>query len=182
MTMIVPRCRWIVCSLVFVASVSRAWAGACDSVVLPAEIKTVLERDFSGWQVVTPEQLSSADDRQIWQEAHGNECPGIIAGHFRGRQVEYALNLVRGTDKRLEQQIVFFGVSRQGFKTLVLDPPSHVAVVTVLRIFPPGVYESAETGKSMKIKFDTIGISEIEGGAMALYWDGKRLRRIVTSL
>ena len=102
--------------------------GACDSVLLPAGIKTALERDFTGWQMVTPDQLSSADDRQIWQEAHSNECPGIIAGHFRGRQVEYVLNLVRRNDKSLEQQIVFFEASRQGFKSVVLDPPSPVAL------------------------------------------------------
>jgi len=48
-------------------------------------------------------------------------------------------------------------------------------------MFPPGTYES-ETGRSFRISFDTIGVSEIEGGSVVLYWDGKRFRRIVASV
>jgi len=108
--------------VLFVTSVSRAWGAPCDSSVLPPEIKSRLEKDFAGWKVVTPALLTSADDRQIWQETGSSECPGIIAGHFRGRQLEYALSLVRGSGYTLEQQVIFFGASRQGFTKIVLDP------------------------------------------------------------
>ncbi len=168
--------------IVLVAYVPRASAEPCDSITLPTELKNILGKEFAGWNVVTPELLSSPDDRQIWNEGYSSECPGIIRGHFRGKQTEYVVSLVRGADNTLEQQIVFFEASREGLKKLIIDPPSHVAVVTVLRKFAPGVYRSAETDRSVKVRFDTIGISEIEAGAVVLYWDGKRFRRIVTSV
>jgi hypothetical protein len=135
-----------------------------------------------GWNAVTPDLLSSPDDRQIWNENYGSECPGVISGHFTGQEIGYAINLVRGSEKTLEQQIVFFEPNREGFRTLVLDPPSHVGVVTVLRKFAPGVYTSPDSGRSVKVGFDTIGISEIEGGTVVYYWDGKQFRHIKTSV
>jgi hypothetical protein len=149
---------------------------------VPTQIKDTLEREFSGWKVVTPELLSSPDDHQIWNENYSSECPGIISGHFTSQEIGYAINLVRGSGKTLEQQIVLFQPTRKGFKKLVLDPPSHVAVVAVLRKFAPGVYTSPDSGHSVDVGFDTIGISEIEAGTVVYYWDGKRFKHIETSV
>jgi hypothetical protein len=173
---------WFMHLIVLVACVSPSWAGTCDSVTLPTDVKSSLEKDFVGWSIVTPELLSSPDDRQIWKENYSSECPGIISGHFTGQKVGYAINLVRGSGKTLEQQIVFFAPTREGFRRLVLDSPSHVAVVTVLRKFAPGVYKSPDSGRSVKVGFDTIGISEIEAGTVVYYWDGKQFRHIETSV
>lgn len=170
------------CLIVLVACVSTSWAGACDSVTLPTEVKSTLEKDFEGWSVVTPQLLSSPDDRQIWNENYSKECPGIISGHFTGQQIGYAINLVRGGGKTLEQQIVFFEPTREGFRKLVVEPPSHVDIVTVLRKFAPGVYKSPDSGRSVKVGFDTIGVSEIEAGTVVYYWDGKEFRHIETSV
>jgi hypothetical protein len=173
---------WFMCLIVLCACVPRSWAGACDSITLPKEVRSTLEKEFAGWSAVTPELLSSPDDRQIWHENYSSECPGIISGHFTGQRIGYAINLVRGSGKTLEQQIVFFEPTREGFSKLVLDPPSHVAVVTVLRKFAPGVYKSPDSGRSVKVGFDTIGISEIEAGTVVYYWDGKQFRHIETSV
>ncbi len=173
---------WFLYLIVLVTCVSRARAGACDSITLPTEIKRILEKEFVGWKVVTPELLSSPDDRQIWNENYSSECPGIISGRFRGKHVEYAVNLVRGSGETLEQQVVVFELAREGFRKVVLIPPSRTTIVNVLRKFAPGVYRSAETARSVRVGFDTIGISQIEAGAVVFYWDGKRFRRIVTSV
>jgi hypothetical protein len=170
------------CLIILFTCVPRSWAGACDSITLPTQIKGTLEREFAEWNVVTPELLTSSDDRQIWKENYNRECPGIISGHFTGQKIGYAINLVRGSGKTLEQQIVFFEATREGFKKLVLDPPSHVDVVTVLRKFAPGVYKSPDSGRSVKVAFDTIGVSEIEAGTVVYYWDGKEFRHIATSV
>lgn len=173
---------WFLCLIVLFACVPRSWAGACDSITLPKEIRGTLDEEFVGWKIVTPELLSSPDDRQIWNENYSSECPGIISGHFTDQRVGYAINLIRGSGKTLKQQIVFFEPTHEGFKKLVLDPPSHVDVVTVLRKFAPGVYKSPETGRSVKVGFDTIGVSEIEAGTVVYYWDGKQFRHIETSV
>lgn len=167
--------------LILVACAPCSWAGACDSIKLPREIVSTLDKEFAGWKIVTPELLSSAD-RQIWNENYSGECPGIISGHFTGPHTGYALNLIHGSGKTLEQQIVLFKPTQEGFKKMVLDPPSHVDVVTVLRKFAPGVYKSPESGRSVKIEFDTIGVSEIEAGTVVYYWDGKQFQHIQTSV
>jgi hypothetical protein len=175
------HCSWFMYLIVLVTYASRSWAGACDSITLPTEIKSILEKEFVGWKVVTPELLSP-EDRQIWNADYSSECPGIISGHFTGRQVEYAVNLIRGEGKSLEQQFVFFKATRNGFMKVILVPPSHVAVPSVLRRCAPDVYRDPETGRSVKVGFDTIGVSKIESGTVVYYWDGKRFRNIVTSV
>ena len=174
--------RGFVCLVALIACSSRSWAGPCESIALPDEIKRSLEKEFVGWKVVVPELLSSPDDRQIWNADYGSECPGIISGHFRGHRVEYAVSLVRGSGETLEQQFVFFGIGRTGFKKMVLIPALRGGVVNVLRKWPPGVYRDQETGRTVRIAFDTIGVSQIEAGAIAFYWDGRRFRTIVTSI
>ncbi|MGE5323976.1 MAG: hypothetical protein ACM3SW_13990, partial [Actinomycetota bacterium] len=141
-----------------------------------------LEKEFPGWKIVTPEVLTSPDDRQIWNQSYSNECPGIIRGHFTGKKIGYAINLVRGNGKTLEQQIVVFKPILKGFKKLVIDAPSHVDVVIVLRKFAPGVYKSPDSDRSIKVAFDTIGVSEIEAATVVYYWDGKKFRCIQTSV
>lgn len=176
------------CSLLFVsltvlfAYVPCSWATGCDSIVVPSEVKAILEKEYTDWRVVFPESLSSPDDQRIWTERYSSECPGIIRGHFTSHKIGYAVNLVRGNGKTLEQQILFFEPAREGFRKRILDPPSHVGVVTVLHKFAPGVYKSLESGRSLKIGFDTIGVSEIEAGTVVFYWDGTQFQRIVTSI
>ena len=179
--------KWrILCNLflymfILIVFVLRSWAGTCNSIRLPQKIKSTLDKEYLAWNIVTPELLSSPDDLQMWNENYSGECPGIVSGHFTGQNVSYAINLIRGSGKTLEQQIVFFKPTPEGFKYLVLDPPSHVDVVTVLRKFAPGVYKSPESGRSVSVKFDTIGISEIEAKTIVYYWDGKKFRHIQTS-
>ena len=170
-----------ICLMVLAIGVPPSWAGACGSIVLPTEIRNTLERDFSGWSVVMPELLSSPDDRQIWKENYSDECPGIIGGNFTDQHVEYVVNLIKGSGKTLEQQIILFEPSRHGFRKVVLDPPSHVDVVTVLRRFAPGVYRTPDGERSVKVAFETIGVSEIEAGTIVYYWDGKQFQHIATS-
>jgi hypothetical protein len=159
-----------------------SWAAGCNTIHVPTEIERVLETKFPGWEKVTPQRLSSPDDRQIWNDQSRDECPGLIVGHFTGAGIEYVINLVRGLDKTLEQQLILLRISGAAVKTVILDPPSHVGAVWVIRKLPPGLYRSVETGRSVRSRFDVIGFSQIEAGAVIYYWDGKRFRDIVTSI
>lgn len=163
------------------ACVSGSWAGACDSIVLPKVVAQSLRKDYAGWRVVTPGLLSSSDDRQIWCTNYRSECPGIIQGRFTSRRTEYVLNLIKGKGKTLEQQIVLFEPRKTNVRRIVLDPPSHVDVITVIRKFAPGRYQDPDSGRSIEIPLDTIGVSEIEAGTEVYYWNGKRFDQITTS-
>jgi hypothetical protein len=174
----------VMCLIILSTSARGSWAAACDSTVLPAQIKTALQTEFEsvGWKIVTPELLTSPDDRKIWDQNYSRECPGVISGHFTGEKVGYAINLVKGAKKGLEQQIVFFAPTREGFRKLILSPSMQVATVSVLRKFAPGTYRSPDSGHSVKVGFDTIGLSVIEGETIVYYWDGKGFQRIETSV
>ena len=165
--------------LLFACGVS--FGNACRSLVIPRAVNSALRKHFGGWNIVTPNLLSSREDREEWNQNYGNECPGVIKGRFTGTGEGYALSLVRGSGKTLEQQIVAFLPSTAGLKTVVVDPPSHVDVVTVLRKFGPGLYTSREDELSLSIKFDTIGVSEIDAGTVVYYWTGKKFDSLVTS-
>lgn len=175
------RWAWSIYLILTVLSPSRARAVACETIALPTVVKRLLDAKFAGWKIVTPEVLR-LDDQKIWKECCSSECPGVIRGHFTGRQIEYTVSLVRGSSETLEQQIVFFKARQGGYTTLVIDAPSHVDVIGVLRKVPPGEYRDPDTGRSVRVSVDGIGLSEIEGGAVLYYWDGKQFQSIVTSV
>jgi hypothetical protein len=95
---------WFICVAVLCACVPLSWARACDSITLPKEVRSTIEKEFGRWNFVTPELLSSPDDRQIWNQNYSGECPGIISGHFTGQEIGYEINLAKGSGKGLEQQ------------------------------------------------------------------------------
>jgi hypothetical protein len=169
---------WIIASI---CCTLYCHAEACDSTKLPPSITTTINSQFNGWKIVTPELLSSPDDTTIWRTHYSDECPGAIIGYFVGKQKEYVVSLVKGSGGALMQQIVFLQPTPMQPKVIVLRPPSHVDVVTVLRKFMPGDYRSTITGGSIRVDSDAIGVSEIEGSTVVYYWSRDEFKQIVTS-
>jgi hypothetical protein len=153
----------------------------CHSIKLPAPISDTIANQFSGWQVVTSADLVDPGDRAFWKENLPKECPGIIAGRFRTRQLDYAISLIKRNVDSSEQQILVFEAEKVGFKILVLEHPTRVGVILVLRKFGPGIYTSPDTRRSLRIRRDTIGVSQIEASTVVFYWSSGRFKRIETS-
>jgi hypothetical protein len=97
----------------------------CHSIKLPAPISDTIANQFSGWQVVTSADLVDPGDRAFWKENLPKECPGIIAGRFRTRQLDYAISLIKRNVDSSEQQILVFEAEKVGFKILVLEHPTR---------------------------------------------------------
>jgi hypothetical protein len=177
----VTRFSTLIALGVGLGGVPAAKADACDAIRLPAEIRAHLDHEFSNWRVVTS-NLLGADDRQIWIENFNAECPGLAVGRFRGKKLDFAVNLIRRSGSSLEQQIVLFETTAKGFRTVILAPPSRVDIVSVIRKFAPGRYTSPDSEESVDVRCcDTIGVSEIEANTVVYYWNGKRFQQIVTS-
>lgn len=153
----------------------------CDPAALPQSVRSVLEKSYSKWKIVTPELLSSNDDRKRWTRNHGGQCPGFVLGYFSGDDTGYAVNLVRARSGVTEQQVVYFRPSKKGFESAVLVPPSRVDVVKVLRRFGPGDYRSAGSERAISIELDAIGVSKLQGGTVLYYWSAGKFRSIATS-
>jgi len=166
--------------LVSILTLSTVWANPCDLKSLPEPVLASLAKDYSGWIVITPNELS-AEDRETWRKLYFKECPGMIAGKFSGDREGYALNLVKKVGAKTYQQIVYYQPTESSFTIISIFPRTAVGVVTVLRKFPPGIYKPFYGGKSVSIKTATIGVSEIDAGTIVYYWDQTKFRSIITS-
>ena len=157
-----------------------AAASPCDLKNLPEQIQSSLTGDYAGWRIVTPNALETSD-RGTWLESYSKECPGIIKGKFSGDQEGYVLNFIKRLNGKTLQQVVYFEPNGSGFSPVVIFPSTAIKIVTVIRKFAPGKYKPSDGGKSLFIKTDTIGISQIDAWAEVYYWDGSSFRKMVTS-
>ena len=160
---------------------ARGRAQDCDPATLPGAIQGVLAKSFSRWKIVTPDLLSSGEDRKRWARVHGSQCPGIVSGYFSGDDTGYAVNLVRARPGATEQQVVYFRPSKKGFESMVLVPPSRVEAVKVLRRFGPGEYRSPGSERSISIELDAIGVSRLGGDTVLYYWSAGKFRSMAAS-
>ena len=169
----------LVVAVLLLSSLTAA-AIPCDVKNLPEQIQSSLTGDYAGWKVVIPSTLE-ASDRATWHENYSKECPGIIKGKFSGDSEGYVLNLVKKAPGKTLQQIVYFEPNESGFSPVVIFPSTAIKIVTVIRKFAPGKYKPSDGGKSLFIKTDTIGISQIDAWTEVYYWDGARFHKMVTS-
>jgi hypothetical protein len=165
---------------ILLLSSHTAAAIPCDLKNLPEQIQASLTGDYAGWEVVIPSTLE-ASDSATWHENYSKECPGIIKGKFSGDSEGYVLNLVKKAPGKTLQQVVYFEPKESGFSPVVIFPSTAIKIVTVIRKFAPGKYKPSNGGKSLFIKTDTIGISQIDAWTEVYYWDGSRFRKMVTS-
>jgi hypothetical protein len=78
----------------------------CHEDALPEDIRSSLERRFSGWKIQSPTDLT-ARARETWAAVRPLACPGIAAGHFDGtRASSYAL-LLRAADHASCRLLIF---------------------------------------------------------------------------
>lgn len=157
-----------------------AVASPCDVKNLPEQIRSSLSGDYAGWKVVVPNTLE-ASARGTWLDNYSKECPGLIKGKFTGDSEGYVLNLIRKTPGKTLQQVVYFEPSENGYRPVVIFPSTAIKIITVIRKFAPGKYKPAGGGKSLLIKTDTIGISQVDAWTKVYYWDGSRFLTMVTS-
>jgi hypothetical protein len=152
----------------------------CEVGLIPEQIRSSLHKRYAGWNVVTPNALSTPD-RETWLERYPKECPGIIKGNFSGSGDGYVLNLIKNKSGTIFQQIVLFQPTEEGFTPLEIVPPAATAIVVVLRKVPPGRHKPANDEKAISFKTDAIVISQIDARTIVYYWDGTRFRRRLTS-
>ena len=174
--------RWRAARCVLMIALANVYlhANPCDLTNLPESIRSSLRTTYSGWKVVTPAMLEISD-RETWSQRYSKECPGMIKGRFAGDSDGFVLNLVMKEGGKLFQQIVYFRPDEASFSPLEVFPRMAIGVQTVIRKFAPGQYKSAHGGRSILIKTDTVGVSQIEAWTEVYYWDKVGFRSIITS-
>ncbi len=94
----------------------------CQVDSLPADIRGSLQRNFGGWKIQEPTDLSP-QARSKWASERPLACPGIASGHFQSsRDASYALLLVSADSSSAVFRLLMFtqqaGQKFYGFKVL----------------------------------------------------------------
>jgi hypothetical protein len=154
---------------------SFAGAEACRVEFLPKTVQTLLHRNFPGWEAVSEADLRE-DDRRLWSQAYPNRCPGLVKGitDDSGRE-SYAIYLLQRRDQRMRQTLVVVApVGENRYRLHVLVKPQEVAVVSVVRLLPPGEYSDAEGTVRIRTMHAVIVSETIEAGSIIHFWkDGR---------
>lgn len=168
----------------FLTFAQAAWANrdmaSCVSSI-PKELTDALRTSRSQWKVLEASDLTS-DDRQIWQKAKGNVCPGAAQGDFDGSgKVQYAVVLIDRKGRPSVQLIHAVQGEGGAFRvsTLYTGETSRPPVV---HKEAPGKYSSAgHSKKAVEIKNDVIYFETIESGATVFFFTNGKSKKLVVS-
>ena len=164
------------------AQVSAQSAGPCEK-ALPTAVQSYIEHQFPEWRPKTLSDLEG-DDRQLWQESHKKECPGIAVGHFENsEQISYALLLVpRSTAKSGYKFVVTTSAPENTYHSESLDHNDAAdASGMVISKAPPGKYSDFEQTKTVQLKLDSISLDWLEKSSVLYYWSEGHFLSIDTS-
>jgi hypothetical protein len=94
----------------------------CRPDSLPQDIRSSLSRNFSGWKIQEPTDLSTRA-RTRWGAERPLNCPGIAGGHFQdAKNASYALLLIPANHASSAYRLLIFtqqsGQQYYGFKTV----------------------------------------------------------------
>jgi hypothetical protein len=94
----------------------------CRPDSLPPDIRSSLSRNFNGWKVQEPTDLS-ARARTRWGSERPLVCPGIAAGHFQDpKNASYALLLIPANHSSSAYRLLIYtqqsGQQYYGFKAV----------------------------------------------------------------
>ena len=94
----------------------------CKLDALPQDIRGSLSRNFSGWKILEPTDLT-ARARTRWGSERPLTCPGIATGHFQdAKSASYALLLIPADHSTTAYRLLVFtqqsGQQFYGFKAL----------------------------------------------------------------
>lgn len=164
------------------AQISAQAPNPCEK-ALPPAVQSYMEHQFPEWR---PKVLSDLEgyDRQLWQETHKKECPGIAVGHFENAEhLSYALLLVsRSTAKSGYKFVVITSAPENTYRSEILDHNDAAdASGMVISKAPPGKYSDFEQTKTVQLKLDSISLDWLEKSSVLYYWSEGHFLTIDTS-
>lgn len=147
---------------------------------LPPQLGAALHERYPDMKIVELQDLL-ADDQQIMKDAHLAECPGVAHGNFDGRGLSYAVTLFSKSPE-LRQMLVVIGPEnpKKALELRVLDDPTLVVRLAIIRRLPPGALESVD-GQKVTAKYDAVAYETLEAAVAVFYFAGGKFLNVVTS-
>jgi hypothetical protein len=133
------------------------------------------------WKMLAVADLA-APDREIWEDAYDEKCPGVASGQFGPRQSRaYAVMLIRSRNGALYETLVLLAEKNQRYELTTLFSSQKVARPSVVRKLARGSYSSAEGETQIDATFEVIASEAIEAGTTIYYWSGSKYRSLIIS-
>ena len=107
----------------------------CRPDSLPQDIRSSLARNFSGWKIQEPTDLSTRA-RTRWGAERPLNCPGIAAGHFQdAKNASYALLLIPADHgSSAYRLLIFTGTDTRTTQPFNMIDPREVQILRQLHI------------------------------------------------
>jgi hypothetical protein len=168
--------KFMMFALVLAGTPSCAQAKAeCQN--FPPQVSEYL-RANKGWSVVKLTDLPD-DDKQLWEQSHGGNCPGYAEAYMFGSKApSYALALLgRSSGVNVEKLVLLQG-NAKGSQTIFAASPITTPFVTWK--IKPGQYSGA-SGKRKNILGDSVIYEKMESISYQFYVENGKVVRMVVS-
>lgn len=149
---------------------------------LPAPILALIAAR-KDWRMLAFDDLRP-DDKTLWMQARPKACPGFTKAVLsKGAEPSYAVALVAGPAEVMKEQlVVFIPTGDGGYRQDELVKPAHYGALSVVWTAPPGVYEDADSGRSLRSEGESIAFEVIEAGVLQFVYDGHDFTALATGV
>lgn len=161
---------------VFVSVRVAVAAPATGSCSLPQNLQREILNKYPGARLVTPQDIAP-DDRALFQNEHGNDCPGLTKVDFYGDgRPTLAFVLIVGTGESVSAKLVVAHETAQKWKAILIDTAK--ASIPVVWSQGPGKYEDVYGEKKIQATKPVIVFCEYNAWAIVFAWNGNRVDKI----
>lgn len=170
-------------ALSFALPAAAKTADPCAS--LPKPVLGIIAMKFPGWR---PKQVADLDSdaRQVWQNSHPDECPGIAVGHFESSdRLSYAVLLVSQSDPNGGFKLIAFDKSAatEAYAWKLIDEwNARIYSGAVISKAPPSEYSQAsDPAVSVNTMLDGVYFGLIDKGSILYYSSNGRFQKLILS-
>jgi len=148
-----------------------------DPCNLPQDLQREISNKYSGSKVVHLSDLEE-DDKGLFQEDHGIDCPGLVKVDFYGdAKPTFALVLTRGDGPKRETELIVAHKVGEGWITTRLNKVGGANPPVVWRQ-KPGTYKDIESGKVIRATRPVIVFAGLESWTILYAWTGKGVDKV----
>ena len=158
-------------------------ASKVDSCVpaLPEAAMQVVGLRYAGWKILALSDLSN-DDRELWNQSHRGQCPGVTSGRFTSpNKTDFAVLLInKGASQRQTRlAIVTSNTAASRYEATTVYSNDKVTNYPVIHTSKPGKYHDFyNPQKLIQIDSDVLVYEHLESRTLAFYYKGGKFVRL----
>ncbi len=152
---------------------ARANDGSCS---LPEKLQSAIKVRYLSTRLVTLADLGEGD-RALFQQEHGNDCPGLVKVDFYGDgNPTLALVLIVNAGGKQSAELVLAHEVAQKWETVLLDNAG--ASMPVVWSQGPGEYEEFNSEKKIRATRPVIVFCGYGSWQVLYAWTGSKISKI----